>query len=444
MSICGIFAAGIFACREAKKTGYDDTDMIALLLVAGLGALIGGHLLYGLIRYQNFPWLFEARGVGDFFGRLSVIFGGQVFYGGLLGGLASGLAYGKRKFRDKFTIICDIAVPVIPLFHFFGRIGCFTAGCCFGIESEYGFTFTRSIISQANGINRLPVQLIESAFNLCLFGLLWFLQRRAAFHKKILFLYLLIYPAGRFVLEFFRGDAYRGFWGPLSTSQWISLILIFSALFFILKKDEKIDEKIIVLVGPKHSGKTSAGKALAEKLGCPFYDLDACIEQKTGKSPRTLYSEGEAVFRRAEAETLRALLVSMDGNKARLDGAAPADSRADSRAVLAAGGGIIDNPEAFSLLGDSSFPVLVYLELDAATAWSRISASPLPPFLVNGGNGATPRDTHRLLHEKRAKAYKAAASITIEAGAKRPEAIAGEICDLLEINNKAPFAANPV
>ena len=56
--------------------------------------------------------------------------------------------------------------------------------------------------------------------------------------SKLLGLYLVIYPIGRFIFEFFRGDEYRGFIFGLSTSQFISIILFGLGLFLILKKEK--------------------------------------------------------------------------------------------------------------------------------------------------------------------------------------------------------------
>jgi phosphatidylglycerol:prolipoprotein diacylglycerol transferase len=248
--LCGIFAAGITACRKAKKAGYDDTNIIVMLLIAGAGAFLGSHLLYGLIQFRLFPALvFTTENTSLFLRRLGIIFGGSVFYGGLLGGIAAGAAYGKKQFREKLPGVCDMVSPVIPLFHFFGRIGCFSAGCCFGVENRRGFTFTRAIIPEANHVSRLPVQLIEAGFNIGLFLLLFFLEKKVTEEKprgisaglrgKLLFLYLLIYSGFRFILEFFRGDGYRGFWGPFSSSQWISLFLTAAAVFALAKRKQR-------------------------------------------------------------------------------------------------------------------------------------------------------------------------------------------------------------
>jgi shikimate kinase len=168
--------------------------------------------------------------------------------------------------------------------------------------------------------------------------------------------------------------------------------------------------KDIFLAGPKHSGKTSVGKALASLCGCGFIDLDESITRRTGKTPRALYREGPAIFQKAEAEALAALL----------------DSGTDeSGRVIATGGGIIDNPEALALL-ENGPAFFVCLEVSANTAWERIAADSggeLPIFLQT----ADPKETHRALHERRAAAYRQLAETVINAEGARPEQIAEEI-----------------
>ena len=168
--------------------------------------------------------------------------------------------------------------------------------------------------------------------------------------------------------------------------------------------------RFIVLVGPKHSGKTSAGKALASLLSCGFVDLDDLIAQKSGKSPRTLYGEGPEIFRKAEAAALAALLES--------ETAGPFSSL-----VIAAGGGLADNPDALSVMG--RFPITsVFLDVSTKAAWERIQAEgELPPFLRT----ENPEGTHRALHERRAAAYRQLASLAIKADGKSPLEIAREI-----------------
>jgi shikimate kinase len=174
---------------------------------------------------------------------------------------------------------------------------------------------------------------------------------------------------------------------------------------------------LILLIGPKHAGKTSAGRALAALRGGGFVDLDEAVEARTGKSPRTLFKEGPEVFRRAEAEALESLIREAAAARGPL--------------TAAAGGGIIDNGAARALLERVPALRTVYLEVSAETAWERIQGAAaaggeLPPFL----DTADPRAAHFRLHTRRAGAYKEFARHTVGAEGKSPEQIAGEIFSL--------------
>ena len=183
--------------------------------------------------------------------------------------------------------------------------------------------------------------------------------------------------------------------------------------------------RLIVLVGPKHSGKTSAGKELAALLSGGFVDLDEYITQRSGKSPRALYIEGPEVFRKAEAEALAALFESSLLEAPLLEAKTAQSSRS---LIIASGGGLIDNSDALPLLKNNTAAISVFLDIPAQAAWERIKkAGELPPFLKT----ENPEETHRSLHERRAAAYRQCASLVIEADGKSPQEIAQEIMDKL-------------
>jgi shikimate kinase len=190
----------------------------------------------------------------------------------------------------------------------------------------------------------------------------------------------------------------------------------------------------ILLVGPKHAGKTSVARALAAALQCRHTDLDALIEARTGKNARTLYKEGVEAFRKAEAEALRLSLEEAQ------------QPRTAPYTVISTGGGMIDNGDAVAYIESlkrvkdtkdaGNAVIMAFLDVSALTAWSRIregaeGGGELPPFLQT----ETPRETHRLLHERRNRAYREFADFTIQAERKTAESIAAEILRLLFSNN---------
>lgn len=224
LATAGGLLAGALACLLARQRKLDSNSLIVLLLCGAGGALVGGHLLYALTNLRLLPLLWSASSWGERWNVLAALFGGMVFYGGLLGGLGGAWLFGRN--RVELCAYADCAAPALPLFHVCGRVGCFLGGCCYGVEWEGGFTYTHALVESANGVPRFPVQLLEAGINLLIGGLLlWWFWRGWA-RGRLLSAYLLLYAPCRFVLEFWRGDAYRGFFGPLSTSQWISLLVM--------------------------------------------------------------------------------------------------------------------------------------------------------------------------------------------------------------------------
>jgi phosphatidylglycerol:prolipoprotein diacylglycerol transferase len=111
-------------------------------------------------------------------------------------------------------------------FHVFGRIGCFLAGCCYGKVATWGFP----VADDPSGALHVPIQLFESAMLVVIIMIILFKEYRIGTREYSCMLYLGLYAAGRFILEFYRGDDVRGIWGAFSTSQWISLIILCTIL----------------------------------------------------------------------------------------------------------------------------------------------------------------------------------------------------------------------
>ena len=174
---------------------------------------------------------------------------------------------------------------------------------------------------------------------------------------------------------------------------------------------------MIALAGPKHCGKTETGRALASLTGGVFFDLDDEMRKSAGKSARALYKDGIRVFQAAEREALENALALADKNGGE-----------EGVFVIALGGGFIDNEAARLLLQARRGCAVVFLSVSAQTAWERIEAAraesgELPAFL----RVESPQAAHRVIHERRAAAYRNIASFVVDGENKTAAEIAAEV-----------------
>jgi phosphatidylglycerol:prolipoprotein diacylglycerol transferase len=193
----------------------------------GMWAIVGGLLGAKALLLVRSPDL----------GAMELLSSAGDFYGGFIGGLAASAAFLWRHPGLPFWRSADIAAPAIALGQAIGRIGCFMVGDDFGRPTSvpWSVTFTSPDAARLGGaplgVPLHPVQLYESAVCLALFGFLLWLARRRHRDGDIIIAYTALYAIGRFVLEFFRGDADRGFvfGGLLSTSQFIGIAMLIVA-----------------------------------------------------------------------------------------------------------------------------------------------------------------------------------------------------------------------
>ena len=129
---------------------------------------------------------------------------------------------GARLHCINLRPLLQNALFVLPLSQGFGRIGCFLAGCCYGIPYEGAFAVIFPEYGFADHIARFPVQLLNA---LCLFVIALILY---CLSKKFnaLFFYVSSYAILRFMTEFLRGDPERGVWGYFSLSQYLCIVML--------------------------------------------------------------------------------------------------------------------------------------------------------------------------------------------------------------------------
>jgi len=220
-------AAFWWLIREGRREGLDVDAVSSLGFWAIGGAIIGAKALMILRDFREY-----AAAPSEIF-SLSVLASAGDFYGGFIGALVASAIFFRRHPQLPFWRIADLCGPAIALGQAIGRIGCLMAGDDYGgpTERPWAVTFTDPDAAHIGGaplgVPLHPVQLYESIVCLALFAVLVRLSRRKRFDGQVILAYTSLYAMARFVLEFFRGDADRGFvfGGLLSTSQFIALIL---------------------------------------------------------------------------------------------------------------------------------------------------------------------------------------------------------------------------
>lgn len=242
LGITGVLLGLALAVIFCKKLGLNRENCAYLYVFGAIGAVVGAKVLYlltvlpELLRDLPLLWQEPTQFLEQY------LSGGLVFYGGLIGAIA-GAALGARYFSLKLRDYFPVFVPVFPLIHAVGRLGCFSVGCCYGVEADWGVVFAHSPFAP-NGVKLIPTQLIEAGAEIliCLL-LLWFASRKPA-PMRLLGLYFLSYAVVRFVLEFFRGDVVRGFLWGLSTSQWISILIFLAGVVLWTRKAPARDKQL--------------------------------------------------------------------------------------------------------------------------------------------------------------------------------------------------------
>lgn len=228
-AFAGFIASGITASIISKKYKIQYEDIILLMLSAIFGLFIGGHILYGVTNLDSIAETvsnYSSYSLSAFSEKIVQYLGGMVFYGGFLGALAAILIHTRFSKSISRRKALDIFAISVPLFHTFARIGCFLGGCCYGKEWSWGFIVHGNTLSPSvNDVLRIPIQLIEASCNLVIFLILLYILKKKLCEGRLIYIYMILYPIARFILEFFRGDEIRGFFLSVSTSQWISIIL---------------------------------------------------------------------------------------------------------------------------------------------------------------------------------------------------------------------------
>jgi len=261
--------------REAARVEIDPKIIIEMAFPILIWTMIGARLLY---IFTNIPsYIDMCKNQNDCFAIARVWEGGLVFYGGMIGGFSAAMYYIRKHKLNTFKVLDVIAIGM-PLGHAIGRLGCFSAGCCYGHETNsfLGVNFPKNSIpfndevikgvidvNASHSLSIHPTQLYEALGVSIIFLVLWLFRNKKKFHGQIGLLYIILYSIERSIVEIFRGDGIRkhlfkyspesltNFLGLpkgspifLSTSQFISLIIAIISTGFIIYLSKRAKKAI--------------------------------------------------------------------------------------------------------------------------------------------------------------------------------------------------------
>ena len=212
------------ACLNAKKRGLKSTDIFILACYVLPLAIIGARIYYVLFSLDQFTSFWQVFEIWN---------GGLAIYGGVIGG-AIGVLLFCLIHKKNFFAVADIAVPSLILGQAIGRIGCFFAGCCYGIEVTNPEHMWFPLSTQIDGVWHYSTFFYESFWNFLVFaGLMCvlYLAKPIKEYGVLMSLYLVFYGIGRAWIEGLRGDSL--YLGSIKVSQLLSILLIIAGVALI-------------------------------------------------------------------------------------------------------------------------------------------------------------------------------------------------------------------
>ncbi|RMG42864.1 MAG: prolipoprotein diacylglyceryl transferase [Acidobacteria bacterium] len=222
---------GLWLVNRWGKQVYPEAPWTDIVMGTFIAGFIGAKLANAVVFWREL-----ATGQMSLIG---VLRGGGVWLGGALLGTAYCIAM-LRRHRMEIGASSDVFFTVVPLAHGLGRIGCLLGGCCYGSACDlpWAITYTDPLAAKYNGtplnVPLHPTPVYEFLLEMANFAVCYALWRRRPRGGTVAGTWVLLYGVERFFLEFLRSDP-RGQYGPLTTSQWISLAMVAAGTALLLK-----------------------------------------------------------------------------------------------------------------------------------------------------------------------------------------------------------------
>lgn len=276
----GFLAAVLLAMRSCKKYDIVQDDILDLVLFTAPAAIIGARLYYVIFSWDTFKdnlWeIFMTRN------------GGLAIYGGVIGAFIVAWFFAKKK-KIPFLHLLDFGVPYLALGQAIGRWGNFVNHEAFGtittlpwrmngdVYNEYLTGLSQNVDLAKTGVH--PTFLYESLLDFAIFLFLASYRKKKKITGEVLFLYLILYGAGRFLIEGLRTDSLMvGVSTRVSQMLSLLLVLLFTILFIYRRiKKNKAEAEEPVDLGQSRYGsllmkmKEEEKAETEEKAGHPSF-----------------------------------------------------------------------------------------------------------------------------------------------------------------------------
>jgi phosphatidylglycerol---prolipoprotein diacylglyceryl transferase len=221
------------AARFAKLQGVPKDSVVNLGVYCALVGMRGAKVLMIALdpEYREHPLEIFS---------MSTLQSAGIFFGGFILALIFAWFYMRRQHLPVLQT-SDLFAPGLALGHGIGRLGCLAAGCCWGRPTHlpWGITFSNpdATTGVPLGIPLQPTQLYEAVGEAIICAILIYRLLRPHREGQIIGLYLALYGALRFGVEFLRAhDASNPFGGPFVLEQWISLAAIVAGIWLMMRR----------------------------------------------------------------------------------------------------------------------------------------------------------------------------------------------------------------
>ena len=266
-----------------EKPKIETDTILDLMVFIIIGSIVGARIVYVLTQWKDYQ--------EDKANILRITEGGLSIHGGIIGAMLFGWIYVKAKGLQYWRMV-DFSIPAVALGMFFGRIGCFLNGCCYGIKCADNFPLRIKFPNEDYWIAhkmpadlaklydsgsaamgdffRHPAQLYEAVGALAIFFYLINFRKHKAFNGHVFLMFVWLYSLLRFFVEFYRfGDPTTGagssivLWHFITMAQFASIILGIVALFLMQDLKRRVVLSKILMEGK--AAPEAAGEVKEEK-----------------------------------------------------------------------------------------------------------------------------------------------------------------------------------